>query len=245
MNGFWSRVKRALFGAGSPDSPAEGTRPQAAASRKPAPRPPITREEINALPLYRYSGSIHVVSDPAQVAAAVAALRQERVLGFDTETRAAFRKGESYPPALLQLAGTSAVYLFQLAVLPDRTWFRDILGDDGVVKAGVSIGRDLKELVAMQPFEPAGFVELAKMSDQAGVADNGLRGLAGAVLGCRISKNAQRSNWALPVLTPSQITYAATDAWICREIYLKLEAKLAAAGVTRSSDSTATAKTSA
>jgi ribonuclease D len=191
-------------------------------------RPAITREEINALPLYRYTGPIHVIGEPGQVKAAVAALRRERVLGFDTETRAAFHKGESYPPALVQLAASNAVYLFQLRALPNLAWFERVLGDAGVIKAGVSIGRDLKELQALHAFEPAGFVELAEMSDAVGVTSNGIRGLAAIVLGCRISKNAQRSNWGQPALTPVQIAYAATDAWICRKLYLRLEEALSA-----------------
>jgi ribonuclease D len=219
----WRRRSSAV----SIKNPAGDAGPQVSANRKPASGRSITREEINALPLYRYSGPVHVVAAPDQVEAAVAALRRERVLGFDTETRASFHKGESYPPAVVQLAASDAVYLFQLRKLPNRQWFKGLLGNPAIIKAGVSIARDIKELRELHAFEPAGFVELAKLSDQAGIACNGLRGLAAVVLGCRISKSAQRSNWAQTDLTPAQITYAATDAWICRKLFLRIEEAIA------------------
>jgi len=182
----------------------------------------ISRDEINLLPIFRYGGPIHLVRDARGAREAIAALGRERVLGFDTETRAAFRKGESYPPALVQLAGSAAVYLFQLQLLRDHRWFDLVLGDGGVVKAGVNVARDLEDLRGLRRFTPAGFVELAMMSDEAGIAMNGIRGMAAVVLGCRVSKGAQRTNWASPDLSPAQLVYAATDAWICRELYLKL-----------------------
>ncbi len=224
MKRLWVKGKQALLGALRRRFPAGHKKP---GHRPPAYKAAITRDEVNALPLYRYTGPIHVVSDPDQLKAAVAALRRERVLGFDTETRASFRKGESYPPALVQLAGSNAVYLFQLHRLPNSKWFEWILGDARIIKSGVSIDRDIKELRALHAFHPAGFVELAKLSDQAGIVCNGMRGLAAVVLGCRISKGAQRSNWAQADLTPAQLAYAATDAWISRKLYLRLEEAIA------------------
>ena len=192
------------------------------AMRKATPRISISKEKINTLPIFKYNGKIHLVRNDAQAAAAVKELRRERVLGFDIETRPAFRKGESYPPALLQLAGHSAVYIFQLLALRDLKWFHEILSNAGIVKAGVSLDHDLKKLRERQAFQSAGFVELSELSDQAGIQNNGLRGLAAILLGVRISKGAQRSNWSRPDLSRDQILYAATDAFISREIYLRL-----------------------
>jgi len=182
----------------------------------------ISREEINRLPLGRYAGPIRLVGSEAQARAALAELAGERVLGFDTETRAAFRRGESYPPALVQLAAARAVYLFRLAALPRLGGLAAILSDPGIVKAGVSLGYDLKKLKQLCPFREAGFVELEKLTDQAGIQNNGLRGMAGAVLGLRIAKGAKCTDWSRPRLSPEQVVYAATDAWACREIYLRL-----------------------
>ncbi len=185
----------------------------------------ISKEEINQLPLFRYEGPVHLVRTDEEAAAAVAELRRERVLGFDIETRPTFRKGESYPPALLQLAGGNAVYVFQLLQLKDLRWFADLFSDAGIIKAGVSLDHDIRKLRERQEFDPKGFVELSKLSDAAGIKNNGLRGLAAILLKLRVSKGAQRSNWSRPDLSREQITYAATDAFISREIYLRLAEK--------------------
>jgi ribonuclease D len=150
---------------------------------------------------------------------------KEKILGFDTETRACFKKGESYPPSLVQLAGESMVYVIQLSRLKDLNWFGRIFSDDQILKAGVSLAFDVRKLREMHEFEPAGFCELARLADRAGIKNNGLRGLSALVLGFRITKGAQRSDWSRPTLSSSQLLYAATDAWASRELYLKLMEK--------------------
>jgi len=184
----------------------------------------LPREEINALPIWRYEGPIHLIQSQDAAATAIAGLAGQAVLGFDTETRPAFHKGQHFRPALLQLASTEAVYLFPIARLGLTDAMLRLFTDATVLKAGVALRDDLKELQAMTPFEPAGFVDLGVLAHQAGLPTCGLRTLAANLLGIRISKKAQRSNWAVPQLTPQQITYAATDAWISRELYLKLVA---------------------
>ena len=186
------------------------------------PRVSISRNEINKLPLFKYRGPIHLIQTDSQAVVAVRELRRERVLGFDIETRPTFRKGKTNPVALLQLAGSSTVYVFQLLQLRNLKWFNDLFSDPRIIKAGVSLDHDMKKLKERQDFQPAGFVELAKLSDEAGIQNNGLRGLAAFLLGHRISKGAQRSNWSRPDLTREQVVYAATDAFISREIYLCL-----------------------
>lgn len=183
----------------------------------------ISPEEVNRLPLTRYAGSVRLVEDMQHAQEAVKRLARERVLGFDTETRAAFRKGEAYPPSLVQLAAGDAVYVFRLAALGGRLGgLEKVLANPRVVKAGVSVAYDLRELRALVPFEPRGFADLEGLSDKAGIAANGLRPLAAIVLGFRVGKGPKTSNWARVPLSPAQIAYAATDAWVCREIYLRL-----------------------
>ena len=58
------------------------------------------------------------------------------------------------------------------------------------------------------------------MATKAGLKASGVRTLAAQLLGFRISKGAQCSNWERGELAPAQVVYAATDAWICREIFL-------------------------
>lgn len=183
----------------------------------------LSKAEINQLPIRRYDGPIHLIQNPDDAKRATAALGDESLLGFDTETRAVFRAGDSYSPSLLQLAGAEAVYLFQLNLTGLTPELCGILSSPDVIKAGVAIRDDLKELRKMVPFEPAGFVELAKYAKKANIKNLGLRGLGALLLGFRISKGAQVSNWAKRELTPAQIAYAATDAWVGREIYLAMD----------------------
>ena len=183
----------------------------------------ITGAEINQLPIRSYDGPVSVVRDGQGLSKALKTLARERVLGFDTETRPAFKKGERHAPALLQLAGASSVFIFQLTLLGFPEQLRSVLGDAGRIKAGVALGHDVRMLQALAPFTPEGFVELESIARRAGLKNFGLRGLAAAMLGVRISKKARLSNWAVKNLTPDQVRYAATDAWISRELYMRFE----------------------
>ena len=183
---------------------------------------PMTKAEINAVPLTRYTGPIKVISHPDQCPAACAGLQDETTLGFDTETQPTFVKGAWHPPALIQLATSRKVLIFQLGSVGLPAPLRQLLEDPAITKAGVAPERDLQDLQHIAPFTPAGFIDLGILARQRGIQNFGLRGLAAVVLGRRISKQARVSNWAAPRLQPAQITYAATDAWISRELYLRL-----------------------
>jgi ribonuclease D len=183
----------------------------------------ITKAEINQLPMGRYEGPVHLIRTPEEAEEAAAQLQKETLLGFDTETRPAFRAGESYLPSLLQLATETDVYLFQLKQTGMTEGILNLLANEQIVKAGVSIRDDLKDLRQLADFEPAGFVELASCAKKAGIKNLGLRSMGALLLNFRISKREQVSNWARSELTPSQLNYAATDAWLGRELYLHLE----------------------
>jgi ribonuclease D len=182
----------------------------------------LSKEEINRLPLRRCELPIHLISEREHVGAALRKLKRERVLGFDTETRPAFRKGESHMPALLQLATATEVFLFQIKATGLTPGLATLLADTERIKVGVGLDHEIATLKKLGDFEPAGFEELGPLADQVGVEANGLRSLAACVLGIRISKSAQRSNWARAQLTQEQIRYAATDAWVSREIHQRL-----------------------
>lgn len=182
----------------------------------------ITKDGLNDLPLFRFDGPIEIISDDDQIAAAVKALRRESLLGFDTETRPSFRKGQNYPPALLQLAGSSTVFLFQLLRLRKLAPVLEVLSNPSISKVGVAIRDDIRKLREHHTFAPGGFVELSDSTQKAGVVNTGLRSLAGILLGIRISKGAQVSNWSRKELSTSQLRYAATDAWVSRLIHEKL-----------------------
>jgi ribonuclease D len=183
----------------------------------------MTKEQMNACPIRKYQGPIHLIQRSKQVEQVVRELEEETVLGFDTETRPTFRVGEHYLPAVLQLAGEKAAYIFQLKHCRLSQALRRVLANPKIVKAGVALDRDVEELNKLAPFKPAGFVDVGKIAKQAGCRNHGIRGLATQLLGFRVSKNCQVSNWAQKTLTRAQIEYAATDAWVGRELYHKLQ----------------------
>jgi len=181
----------------------------------------ITREAVNELPIRRYEGDVCVVSGPEELARALDDLRGESVAGFDTETRPAFRKGESYPPSLAQLATARTVYLFPLRTQDYSGALAEVLASRAIVKAGVSVADDLKQLKKVFPFDEQAVVDVGLVARKRGLQQSGVRNLAALFLGFRIPKGAKTTNWASPRLSPQQIQYAATDAWACRELYLK------------------------
>lgn len=179
----------------------------------------ISKDEINKLPRYTFEGNIDVIESEEAALDAVSSLKNETVLGFDTETRAAFKKGERYDVSLLQLATGSNVYLFRLNKLPALPELFEILANPNIVKAGVAIRDDLKELRKLHPFKPENFVDLAKVAQEKKIQNFGLRALTAIVLNKRLSKKAKISNWDRNKLTPEQITYAACDGAVGYEIY--------------------------
>ena len=185
----------------------------------PAEKRRISKAEINELPLIAWEGEIQILESVEEMEAAAAVLVNESHLGFDTETRPSFKKGDYYPPALIQLATEQCVYLFRISETETFDPLLPILESPDILKTGVAIKDDVKELRAIEDFTPNGFVEIADITVKLGYANRGLRALAGLLLQGRISKAAQVTNWARPKLDDKQVRYAATDAWISREIY--------------------------
>ncbi len=185
--------------------------------------PSLSKLEINLLPLKKYDGPVEVIADDARLRVVMAELRAEKVLGFDIEVRPTFKSGDHFPPALVQMAGRKKVFLVQLKKLHSLQPLAGLFADHKIIKAGVAVTADIAKLHEVLRFTPAGFVELGKMAAKAGIKAMGVRTLAAQLLGLRISKGAQCSNWERSDLTPAQIIYAATDAWVCRELFLFLE----------------------
>jgi ribonuclease D len=198
-------------------------------SRSPIATPPsesvkrISREEMIDLPILRYAGAVHVVAGQAALQHAMQDLLQEGVVGFDTETRPAFKPGESYLPSIVQFATAGAVYLLQAQQRDLFGAMREILSSARIIKAGVSVSDDLRDLKKLFEFDEASVVDLGKVAERHGLKQTGVRNLAGIFLGGRIPKGAKITNWAARRLTPQQIAYAATDAWACRELYLRFK----------------------
>lgn len=187
------------------------------------PKNSITKEEINHLPLIQFEQKIILVSQPSEVSKALKALEGEEVLGFDTESRPSFSRHESYKPALLQLSSASVACLFRLNLLGLCPEFTALLEDKKILKIGVAIHDDIRLLKQLSPFEAENFIDLGLVAKHLEIKTSGLRSLTGLFLGRRLSKGAKLTNWEAPKLTKVQLTYAATDAWISRELYLHLK----------------------
>ncbi len=184
----------------------------------------ISREELQALPLRTYNGPVHLPRTREEIYAACQDLQKEKVLGFDTETRPTFQKGQHFKPSLVQLAGEKTAYLFQLKQMETLIPLFDLLESPAILKTGIALKRDHEELLHWISFSPAGFLDIAPAAAALGYEKTGLRNLCGLLLGFRISKKAQVTNWSRKELTSEQIRYAATDAWISRELYFALRA---------------------
>lgn len=186
----------------------------------------ISPEEINDLPLKTYEGKTVVVSDARQLPKAIKEIEKYDVVGFDTETRPSFKRGQFYQVALLQLAVPKKTYLVRVNHTGVTEDVVRLFENPNIVKAGVGIRDDLKALQKLKPFEPAGFFDLSTLAKQAGLQVESVKKLTALLLGFRISKSAQTSNWEAATFTQKQIEYAATDAWVCLELYEKLKTKI-------------------
>ncbi|KAA6333800.1 Ribonuclease D [termite gut metagenome] len=146
------------------------------------------------------------------------------MLGFDTETRPSFMKGRVNRVALLQLSTKHHAYLFRLCKMPIPPSLLALFSNPNILKIGVAIKNDMDTLRRSAKIQPQGFVDLQSLMKQFAITDLGLAKMAGIIMGFRISKSQQLSNWENAVLTEAQKRYAATDAWACHEIYKKLTA---------------------
>ena len=185
----------------------------------------IDRKEIDLLPPYVFSGEVKVIEEARQVGEAADFLSRHACLGFDTETRPAFRKGEIYKVSLLQLAVPDQVFLFRLNKCGFGKELRDLLSDPVVVKIGVGIRDDLRNLRKSGEFTPASFVDMQEYAARFGIEDKSFSKLMAIIFGVRISKKQRVSNWEALVLTEAQIRYAATDAWGALKMYERLSSE--------------------
>jgi ribonuclease D len=186
-------------------------------------KPSITKEELELLPAFGFQGKIFLIESPEQYKMAEKVLFKSRVLGFDTESKAAFKKGVKNQPALIQLATEDSAFLFRIHKLGIPDFVLKLLSSTRITKVGVALSQDVKELQQIAPFKPANFIDLQPYSGKLGIIDNGLKKLAGIVLELNISKGQRLSNWNAEVLSENQLEYAATDAWVTRAIYIKLK----------------------
>jgi len=184
--------------------------------------PSISKEELSLLPKGQFQGQIHLIDQVSKADHVCKILAHEPVLGFDTETKPSFTKGQVHRVSLLQLSTETDSYLFRLNKIGLVGGVLGILSNPHQLKIGIAIHDDIRHLKQLHPFRPEGFVELQDYVKKFGIENSGLSKLSGIILNFRISKSQQLTNWENEELTPSQQMYAATDAWAAYEIYKAL-----------------------
>ena len=184
----------------------------------------VTPQEIEKLEYASFPGKIYVIDTVgAEFNRAIAYLRSQKVIGFDTETRPTFTPSQPrYGVSLLQLSGPDKAFLFRVNSLGMHRRLCNLMASDKIIKVGAAIHDDIKGLQKLHHFVPESFVDLQKIVWEWGIRDKSVKKMAAIVMGIRISKSQQLSNWEAERLSDSQCLYAATDAWVCREMYLRL-----------------------
>ncbi len=183
----------------------------------------ITKEALNEMPIEAFEGDIVLIDDLALVAEAVAYLKQHTILGFDTETRPSFKKGKVNNVALLQLSTSSKAFLFRINKIGLPAEVIDLLNDERILKIGAAIKDDIIALQKITDFDANGFIELQKYVLKFGIRCFSLKKMSAVILGFRISKRQQISNWEAEELSEAQLLYAATDAWVSVKIFQELK----------------------
>lgn len=184
----------------------------------------IEAEEIERLEQASFPGRIHLIDTVgSEFNKAVSYLKSQKVIGFDTETRPCFSASQPrYGVGLLQLSGKEHAFLFRINHMGLPKKLSSLLASDKVIKVGAAVTDDIRGLQKYREFTPKAFVDLQKIVGDYGIHDRSVKKMTAIILGFRISKAQQLSNWEAETLSESQMKYAATDAWVCREMYLRL-----------------------
>lgn len=183
----------------------------------------IDNTEVNALPYISFTGEIISISTKEQATEVAKALFHERVLGFDTETKPRFSSGRMFKPALLQLATNERAYLFHLKKTGLPQALVELLSNARIVKVGAAVRDDIAGLQRYVSFTPGSFVDLQDMVGEYGIVDKSIKKLTAIVLGKKVSKSQQITNWEAYPLSEAQTLYAATDAYVCLKMYNTLK----------------------
>jgi ribonuclease D len=127
-----------------------------------------------------------------------------------------------YDLSLIQISNAQKTYLFRVSKTGYTEELYRLMENPDIIKVGASLKDDYKKLFKHRTFDTSSFVDLQVFVKKFDIESMALKKIAAIVLGIRISKSQRLSNWDKEELSEGQIRYAATDAWVCREIYLKL-----------------------
>jgi ribonuclease D len=183
----------------------------------------VTPEEILILPQGGFPGQIHWIPDEAAMHSIWPFLKGEHLLGFDTETKPTFKKGQKHPIALIQLSAEKHAFIFPIHRTGIFPGLREILEDEKIQKIAQEPDQEIKKLMDEHAVQVKNIFNLGIPAKQWNCSPKSIRGLTAIFLGIRITKSSQRSNWSKFPLTQKQLRYAATDAWVCRQIYLAMK----------------------
>ena len=186
----------------------------------------IPKNIISELPQVTFPGNIYVIDSMSKMSMAVNALRKERFVGFDSETRPAFFKGKTNQVALLQISSLDDCFLFRINKIGIPEKLKQFIEDESVKKIGLSLNNDFNAMGRFAEITPRGFIDIQDSAKQYCIADMSLQRIYAILFNKKISKSQRLSNWEAPTLTPAQQQYAAIDALACLEIYNYLEAGL-------------------
>jgi ribonuclease D len=165
---------------------------------------------------------VRMVKSDKDAADALIALLAMDVLGFDTESKPTFLKGEvSTGPHLVQLATDDAAYLFQIGAAPAVEVLKAVLESEAILKVGFGLADDVKRLRAKLGIEASNVLDLATALRKNERNTLGAKTAVARFFGQRLqkSKKITTTNWALPRLSEKQILYAADDAHVALKIY--------------------------
>lgn len=186
----------------------------------------ISKEILAEMPIEKFEGKIIVIDHKDAVLDACDYLSSQSALGFDTETKPAFKKGQIHKVALMQLSTEDVCYLFRLNKIGYPDELEAIMSNPNVKKIGLSLRDDFAAIRKRSVGIPENFIDLQNFVDQFGIEDNSLQKIYGILFGKKISKSQRVSNWEAEELTPAQQAYAAIDAWACLRIYNHLTSKV-------------------
>jgi len=185
-------------------------------------KPKITKEEINNLPTTEFQGEIIVVDTVENIKSAINNLKQQKVVGLDTETKPSFQRGTTHKVSLVQISTLDHCYLFRLNKIGFPEELLKFLTDEKTLKVGLSLRDDFNGLNKRSNFMPRNIIDLQSIAKDYGILELGLQKIYGILFEQKISKSQRLSNWENPILTEQQQRYAATDAWASLQIYLFL-----------------------
>ena len=182
----------------------------------------ISKEEISLLPVEEFPGRVIVIDTERDVVKAMSYLSSYTKVGFDTETRPNFRKGQSNKISLMQISTEDTCFLFRLNRIGIPKPLEDFLSSDSICKIGLSLRDDFHAIQKRSKLEPKGFLDLQDHVGQYGIKDASLQKIYAIIFNKKISKGQRLSNWEADVLSDAQKRYASLDAWACLKIYKQL-----------------------